>query len=67
VPTLQLTTAEAATLADVLRSYLSDLRAEIAGTDRLEFREELKRTEVLLKRWLAELGDRGSPGGPSAA
>lgn len=39
---IELTEAEAATLGDVLESYLSDLRMEIADTDRMEFREELK-------------------------
>ncbi|MEW6488778.1 MAG: hypothetical protein AB1578_12810 [Thermodesulfobacteriota bacterium] len=39
---IELTEAEAATLQDVLESYLSDLRMEIADTDRMEFREELK-------------------------
>ncbi len=37
-------------LLEVLDSYLSDLRMEIADTDRLDFREMLKqRKEVLLK------------------
>jgi hypothetical protein len=47
---LELTPEEAETLGMVLDSYLSDLRMEIADTDRMEFRDMLKaRKEVLVK------------------
>ncbi len=38
---LSLDTEGAAVLADALRSYLSDLHSEIAGTDNYDFREAL--------------------------
>jgi hypothetical protein len=47
---------EAAALRAALDSYLSDLRMEIADTDRMEFREELKRQEAVLRRLLGRLG-----------
>lgn len=47
---LDLTPEEAETLRQVLDSYLSDLRMEIADTDRQDFREMLKeRKGVILK------------------
>ncbi len=46
---LELTTQEATLLAQALETYLSDLRMEIADTDRMEFREELKRQEAALQ------------------
>lgn len=55
MPDLNLTNDEAKTLHGVLSEYLSDLRMEIADTDSFDFREELKRTEVLLKRLIADL------------
>lgn len=55
MPDLKLTDAEAKTLHGVLTEYLSDLRMEIANTDSFDFREELKRTEALLKRLIADL------------
>lgn len=45
---LSLGADEAAVLADALRSYLSDLHSEIAGTDNYDFREALKRREQML-------------------
>jgi hypothetical protein len=53
---LNLTAEEAAMLSEVLTSYLSDLRMEIADTDSQDFREGLKKTEVLLKRIIQDLG-----------
>ncbi len=48
--TVDLTGEEIEVLVAVLRSYLSDLRMEIANTDSLAFREILKRRKsVLLK------------------
>jgi len=55
VPALNLTNDETKTLHGVLTEYLSDLRMEIADTDSFEFREDLKRTETLLKRLIADL------------
>jgi hypothetical protein len=53
--TLELSPNEAATLRDVLASYLSDLRMEIADTDSMDFREGLKEREALLKRLMQQL------------
>lgn len=55
MPELKLTDDEAKTLHGVLTEYLSDLRMEIADTDSFDFREDLKRTETLLKRLIADL------------
>jgi hypothetical protein len=52
---LNLSNEEASTLNDVLTSYLSDLRMEIADTEQQEFRESLKQEEVLLKKILESL------------
>ena len=47
---LDLNQQDTEVLADVLESYLSDLRMEIADTDLQEYREGLKsRKEVLIK------------------
>lgn len=47
---VELTPNEIRILLEVLESYLSDLRMEIADTDRMDFREMLKeRKGVLLK------------------
>lgn len=53
---LELTDHETAELCDVLASYLSDLRMEIADTDTQDFRERLKAREALLKDLLRRLG-----------
>jgi hypothetical protein len=55
MPDLKLTDEEARTLRDVLTEYLSDLRMEIADTESFDLRQELKRTEALLKRLLSQL------------
>ena len=52
---INLTAEEAAMLNEVLTGYLSDLRMEIADTDSMEFREGLKKMEVLLKRIIQDL------------
>ncbi len=46
---IELTDAEATTLEDVLDSYLSDLRMEIADTDQMDFRESLKARKKVLE------------------
>lgn len=56
---LSLTPAEAAMLREVLTSYVSDLRMEIADTDAHDYREELKEEEAFLKRVIERLGTGG--------
>ena len=57
---LTLTNQEAATLRRVLEEYVSDLRMEIANTDSMDFRDQLKREEAFLKRLIGQLGtERG--------
>ncbi len=46
---LELTPEESDLLRQALETYLSDLRMEIADTDRMDFREALKRQEVALR------------------
>ncbi len=55
MPDLRLSDDDARALREVLSSYLSDLRMEIAGTERFELREQLKNTEALLKRLIEQL------------
>jgi hypothetical protein len=52
---LGLTPNEASALKEILASYLSDLRMEIADTDSMAFREGLKQRELFLKRLIDEL------------
>ena len=52
---LQVTREESEALALALTSYLSDLRMEIAATDRKEFRDPLKERELQLVSILAKL------------
>ena len=54
--TIELDPREAEMLRHVLMSYLSDLRMEIADTDRQDFREGLKSREVFLKDLIGRLG-----------
>jgi hypothetical protein len=56
----ELSPEEAAVLRDALDGYLSDLRMEIADTDRMAFREELKRQEAILRRLLERLPSKGA-------
>ena len=56
MPMLELDSKEAGLLADVLTDYVSDLRMEIANTDSMEVREELKAREAFLKDLLLRLG-----------
>ena len=55
MPDLRLTGDEARALREVLSSYLSDLRMEIADTEDFALRERLKATESLLKRLIGQL------------
>jgi hypothetical protein len=52
---IELVPEEAAMLGDILESYLSDLRMEIAGTEAMGFREALKVRETFIKALLARL------------
>ncbi len=52
---LRLTPDEAGKLRRVLEHYVSDLRMEIAGTERQDVREDLKGEEVFLKKVIDEL------------
>lgn len=52
---LELTPDEASMLATMLSSALSDLRLEIAGTEKKEWRDELHKHEVFLNTMLARL------------
>jgi len=52
---LELSEAEAATLRDVLESYVSDLRMEIAGTEEMGLREALKAREAGLNGLIERL------------
>jgi LPS O-antigen subunit length determinant protein (WzzB/FepE family) len=56
VPTLNLNSEQAETLAKVLEDYVSDLRMEVADTDSQDFRDDLKKKEVFLKDLLRQLG-----------
>lgn len=49
------TREEIAALIEVLQSDQSELRMEIAGTDRMEFRDHLKHTKVLIQSIIDKL------------
>lgn len=55
---IELTSEEAGILREILTSYLSDLRMEIAGTENMDFREALKKKEALLKKLIQRLEGR---------
>ena len=52
---LTLTDKEEEMLKVILESYLSDLRMEVADTDRKGYRDELKVEEAFLKELIAKL------------
>ncbi len=52
---LDLSPEDTRVLYDVLVSYLSDLRMEIANTDSYDFRQMLKQREDVLKRVIEQL------------
>jgi hypothetical protein len=52
---LDLNAEQRTTLMRALESYVSDLRMEIADTDRKDFRDPLKAEEQVLKGLLAGL------------
>lgn len=53
---LDLDAQERETLRHVLESYLSDLRMEIADTDRQDFRDMLKGRKAVIQKVLQGLG-----------
>jgi hypothetical protein len=57
---LSLTQEETAMLAEILASYRSDLRMEIADTESMEFREQLKQREAFLDKVLIQLQEARS-------
>jgi hypothetical protein len=59
---LDLTPDEVAILEDLLTNDLSDLRMEIAHTDRLEYRERLKARKAVLTKVLEALGRSATVG-----
>jgi hypothetical protein len=68
VAQITLTQEEAATLREVLSSYVSDLRMEVADTDSSQFREHLKRKETMLKKLLQQLDtELAAPEAPSSS
>jgi hypothetical protein len=62
---LPLTREESDTLREVIESYLSDLRMEIADTDSMDFREGLKQRERFLTKLLKQLEPAPAPDWPS--
>lgn len=52
---LQLTPEEGDILVEILESYLSDIRMEIADTDSTVFKVDLKRKKEVIKRILDTL------------
>jgi len=53
---IELSEEDAGILKEALQSYLSDLRMEIADTDRMEFRDALKYRKSALMRVVEMLG-----------
>jgi hypothetical protein len=53
--TIQLAEEEAEVLRSVLEEYISELRMEVANTDSMDFREDLKRKEEILKALVGRL------------
>lgn len=58
---LKLTKEEHALLVELLESDISDLRMEIADTDRLEYREMLKNRKALMEKIQQELSQASKP------
>jgi hypothetical protein len=59
---VDLTPEEERMLVEILESYLSDLRMEIADTDSKDFREMLKARKAVIVKVLDALG--AAPGEP---
>jgi hypothetical protein len=58
--TITMTQEEAAMLTNVLGTYVSDLRMEVADTEKLELRENLKKQEAFLNKLLTTLETEGT-------
>jgi hypothetical protein len=54
---LELTNEEAGVLREALEFYISDLRMEVADTDRQDFRDGLKQEETVIKKILGLLAE----------
>lgn len=52
---IELTPEKAEMLREIISTYLSDLRMEIADTENMNFRENLKRKEEFLNELLRRL------------
>ena len=52
---LELSDEEATVLREALEFYMSDLRMEVADTDRQDFRNQLKQEETVIKKILGML------------
>ncbi|HMK36457.1 MAG TPA: hypothetical protein VK463_15390 [Desulfomonilaceae bacterium] len=46
---LEFNPQESSMMNEILHSYLSELRLEIADTEKMTFREDLKKKEVFIK------------------
>ena len=57
---LTLQDEEAKLLKEILERYLSNLRMEIAGTEKFELREALKADEESLKQIISRLAEGGA-------
>ncbi len=58
---LDLSDSERRMLLETLESVLSDLRMEIADTDRKDFRDMLKTRKAVLRKLIEALGGAGGP------
>lgn len=56
---IDLTAEEVRMLGDILESYLSELRMEIADTDSKDFRETLKTRKAFVQELVDRLGGGG--------
>lgn len=52
---INLTDNEAAMLKEILSDTLSDIRFEIANTERMTYREQIKEREALIKKLIEDL------------
>lgn len=55
---LNITPNEKEILVKALRSYISDLNMEIADTDQMDFRDNLKTERTVLKKIIMELEEQ---------
>jgi len=53
--TIQIAEDEVEVLRSVLEEYISELRMEVANTDSMDFRDDLKRKEEVLKALVGRL------------